>query len=262
MLFERHTVTCSYARRSKNLPSHLESLEVMPPISAPLRIVLLTLFVVLAGACGARSSAPTTPNKVVEMEALRIVAKHDPAGSYSFESYDAEELFRRAKDLSRLLKNEFIYEPGRPFEANVDDAIGRLLQWGVAEKRPSAEGEVIAPLSSGLKHLLLLSELLRPYGEAVWLAADALGVLKEAPLDPKEWSRRALDRGRAAFLAGRLRRSESLSKALLDNALAMYRDRGVVVQGEGKGGKLSLGPGYTEAEKLHELTAEVDVFFN
>ncbi len=30
------------------------------------------------------------------MEALRIVAKHDPGGQYSFESYDAEELFERA----------------------------------------------------------------------------------------------------------------------------------------------------------------------
>jgi tetratricopeptide (TPR) repeat protein len=47
-------------------------------------------------ACGSRQAEPTTPNKVVEMEALRIVAKHDEQGSYSFESYDAEELFRRA----------------------------------------------------------------------------------------------------------------------------------------------------------------------
>ena len=44
----------------------------------------------------ARTAQPTTPNKVVEMEALRIVAKHDEEGNYSFESYDAEELFQRA----------------------------------------------------------------------------------------------------------------------------------------------------------------------
>ena len=30
------------------------------------------------------------------MEALRIVAKHDTEGQYTFESYDAEELFSRA----------------------------------------------------------------------------------------------------------------------------------------------------------------------
>ena len=180
--------------------------------------------------------------------------------SFGGQGAPPSELFKRAKALSRLLKNEFIYEPGRPFEANVDDALARLLQWGLAEKRPHDRGEVIIPLSSGLKNLLLLSELLRPFAEGVWLVADALAVLKDGPLEPKEWSRRAMDRGRAAFLAGRLRRSESLSKALLDNALAMYRDRGVVVQAEGKAGKLSLGSGY--ADRLQDLTEEVDVFFS
>jgi glycerol-3-phosphate O-acyltransferase len=182
--------------------------------------------------------------------------------SFGGQGAPIQELFKRAKDLSRLLKNEFIYEPGRPFEANVDDALARLLQWGLAEKRPREDGEVIAPLSSGLKYLLLLSELLRPFAEGVWIVADTLTELRAGPLEPKEWSRRAMDRGRAAFLAGRLRRSESLSKALLDNALAMYRDRGVVAQGEGKAGKLSLGSGLAEEDKLHKLTEEIAVFFN
>ena len=182
--------------------------------------------------------------------------------SFGGQGAPAGELFKRAKALSRLLKNEFIYEPGRPFEANVDDALAHLLQWGLAEKRPHEGGEVMVPLSSGLKNLLLLSELLRPFAEGVWLVADALALLAGGPLEPKEWSRRAMDRGRAAFLAGRLRRSESLSKALLDNALAMYRDRGVLVQAEGKAGKLSLGGGYAEAGKLQQLNDEIDVFFN
>ena len=172
------------------------------------------------------------------------------------------ELLRRAKDLSRLLKNEFIYEPNRPFEAIVDDALTRLLRWGLAEKRVQDGSEVLVPSAAGGKWLILLSELLRPFAEAVWLAADALSILSKAPLDPREWTKQALDRGRAAYLAGRLRRSESLSKPLLDNALAMFRDRGVVAQGEGKGGKLSLAPASTPAEKLSELTGEVDLFFS
>ncbi|MFT3923142.1 MAG: tetratricopeptide repeat protein [Myxococcales bacterium] len=56
----------------------------------------LLLSLALSSGCAARTAQPTTPNKVVEMEALRIVAKHDEAGNYSFESYDAEELFQRA----------------------------------------------------------------------------------------------------------------------------------------------------------------------
>lgn len=50
----------------------------------------------LCVACAAQKPPSTTPNRVVEMEALRIVAKHDEQGGYSFESYNAEELFTRA----------------------------------------------------------------------------------------------------------------------------------------------------------------------
>ncbi len=54
------------------------------------------LLVTLASlqACS-RKGETTTPTKVVEMDPLRIVAKHDEGGAYSFESYDAEELFKR-----------------------------------------------------------------------------------------------------------------------------------------------------------------------
>jgi tetratricopeptide (TPR) repeat protein len=56
----------------------------------------ISLLVALAAlpACG-RKAETTTPTKVVEMDPLRIVAKHDEGGAYSFESYDAEELFKR-----------------------------------------------------------------------------------------------------------------------------------------------------------------------
>ena len=57
-------------------------------------IFLLSLALLVA--CGARSAQPTTANKLVEMEGVRIVATHDAQGGYSFESYDAEELFKRA----------------------------------------------------------------------------------------------------------------------------------------------------------------------
>jgi tetratricopeptide (TPR) repeat protein len=61
----------------------------------------LSLILALASAltlcaCGARSAHSATPNQVVEMEGVRIVAKPDAQGGYSFESYDAEDLFRRA----------------------------------------------------------------------------------------------------------------------------------------------------------------------
>jgi tetratricopeptide (TPR) repeat protein len=65
-------------------------------MASSLSRVPLLLLACTVGACAARGAQPTTPEKVVEMEALRILAKHDDQGRYSFESYDAEDLFQRA----------------------------------------------------------------------------------------------------------------------------------------------------------------------
>jgi hypothetical protein len=79
-------------------------------------------------------------------------------------------------------------------------------------------------------------------------------------MEPKEWTQKALDRGRAAYLAGRVRRVESLSKATLENALAMLRDRGVLLPAVGKGAKLALAPSFQQEGKLPSLSDEVDLF--
>jgi glycerol-3-phosphate O-acyltransferase len=180
----------------------------------------------------------------------------------SFEGQAAPlaELLRRAKDLSRLFKHEFIYEPGRPFEAIVEETLDQLIRGGLAERRGTAASPEIVPTPSGANSLRLLSELLRPFGEGVWLAADALSLLLQGPMDAKEWSRQALDRGRAAYLAGRIRRAESLSKATLENALLLFRDRGVLGPAEGKGAKMALAEPFRTREKLQPLTEEADRF--
>jgi glycerol-3-phosphate O-acyltransferase len=169
-------------------------------------------------------------------------------------------LLLRAKELSRLFKHEFIYEPGRPFEAIVDETFHLLLRWGLAEKRGPAPVEEVLPAVAGVRKLVLLADLLRPFAEGVWLAATSLTLLSRGPMDAKEWSRAALERGRAAYLAGRIRRAESLSKATLDNALLMLMDRGIAVQGEGKSAVLSLAPAWQAPEKLAQLAAEIDLY--
>ncbi len=167
------------------------------------------------------------------------------------------ELMRRAKELSRLFKYEFIYEPGRSFEVTVDETFARMLQWGVAEKRE----DFILPTPAGVRMIQLLSELLRPFGEGVWTAMDSLSLLEAGPLEPNDWLRKALDRGRAAYLAGRILRNESLSKATFENAVAMLRDRAVLLPQTDSGSKtLELAPGFREPAKLSALADEVDLF--
>jgi hypothetical protein len=71
----------------------------------------------------------------------------------------------------------------------------------------------------------------------------------------REWMRQALDRGRAAWLAGRVLRLEALTKPTLENAVQMFRDRGVVV-----GAKLQLTPEWASKEKVEALAGEADLF--
>ena len=170
------------------------------------------------------------------------------------------ELMRRAKELSRLLKNEFIFEPGRPFEAIVDETFGCLMAWGLLERRADGAEPMVLPTAPGARLLHLLAELLRPFGEGYWVAADALLLLAGGPMDPKEWMSRALDRGKAAWLAGRIRRIEALSKATLENALVTYRERGALGPAEGKGAKLALTGDWRTPEKLGGLAEEIDRF--
>jgi len=103
--------------------------------------------------------------------------------------------------------------------------------------------------------LSLLAELLRPFGEGAWVASDGLRLLLAGPMAAREWMRQTLDRGRAAYLAGRILRLEALTRPTLENAVQMLRDRGVVV-----GAKLQLTPEWASRDKLAALADEADLF--
>ncbi len=134
----------------------------------------------------------------------------------------------------------------------MDETFALLCRWGLVEK---TAGDAVQPVARGVRMLALLAELLRPFGEGAWVTADSLQLLLPSPLGAKEWMRLALDRGRAAYLAGRISRLEALSKPTLENALAGFRDRGVVV-----GAKLQLTPEWASKERLATLGEEADRF--
>ena len=161
------------------------------------------------------------------------------------------DLLRRAREASRLVKYEFIFPPGKSLESTVDETFALLLRWGLVERA----GDAVQPAARGLRMLSLLAELLRPFGEAAWVAADGLKLLLGGPLPGREWMRQTLDRGRAAYLAGRILRLEALTKPTLENALQMLRDRGAVV-----GAKIQLTPDWASKEKIAALADEVDLF--
>jgi glycerol-3-phosphate O-acyltransferase len=171
--------------------------------------------------------------------------------SYGGQRAPRTAVLDRARELSRLLKHEFIFEPGRSLESTVEEMLQLLVRWGIVVR----EGDDVVPVPAGVRLGQLLGDLLRPYLEGILVAVDALHPLLAGPMPAREWTRQALDRGRAAWLAGRVRRIESLSKATLENSLVMLRDRDVV-----RGARLEVTPEFRSKEKIGALADEVDQY--
>ena len=171
--------------------------------------------------------------------------------SYGGQRAPRTAVLDRARELSRLLKHEFIFEPGRSLESTVEEMLQLLVRWGIVVR----EGEDVVPVPVGVRLGQLLGDLLRPYLEGALVAVDALDPLLAAPMPTREWTRQALDRGRAAWLAGRVRRVESLSKATLESSLVMLRERDVV-----RGARLELTAEFRSREKIAALADEVDQY--
>ncbi len=155
----------------------------------------------------------------------------------------------RAFFLSRLLKLEFTYRAGAEQDGVFEEQLGSLERLGAAAR----EGRGL--VAGGDRDALdFLADLTRPALESYRVAAEALGAAFPAdePSDRRALLRLALDRGRAAFLAGRLSHREALSKATLENAVEWMVQQGAVRESDGK---LRLSPDWRDGRAAEHLAA-------
>jgi tetratricopeptide (TPR) repeat protein len=196
--------------------------------------VFVTLSVFTCVACGARQTPPTIPDKVVEMEALRIVAKHDEQGHYSFQSYDAEELFQQANtelDAGRCLEAVLLYDrvvaefaASRFTSAAYYNAGLCLAQLGEKQGALKHFDALITQLpdSPDVKHASFQAGHLRAALEdwsAALVLADALGARTD--LDPSERVEAMALRAQALLGQRQLEQAEHQAQ----QALTFYRTR-------------------------------------
>jgi glycerol-3-phosphate O-acyltransferase len=90
-----------------------------------------------------------------------------------------------------------------------------------------------------------LADLLRDALESYLLAARTAEELKPEGSDKKEFLKRALEAGRADFLAGTITASEALSKTTLENALQFLTEQHFLTDKDKK-----LTPGTSSAAEL------------
>ncbi len=138
----------------------------------------------------------------------------------------------RALWLSRLFKLEFMYRVGASFDQIFSENLEFLVRVGALHR----EGERLRPGSEPWA-LDFLAELVRSYLESYRLTAEtALALPSDArslALGRQGLVHEALDRGRAAFLSGRLALRESLSKATIENAGEWLVSQRVIAEDSG-----------------------------
>ncbi len=152
----------------------------------------------------------------------------------------------RALFLSRLLKVEFLYRVGAPFEEIFQETVDRLVQ----EELLVRNGPTLARASTpGAQDTLdFYAELLRDFLESYLLAALTLeDVAAAGTMDRKTFIRAALEVGKAEYMAGRIQARESLARTTIENAIAYFLERKILQGGEKR---FSVGPAYaTEAAR-------------
>jgi glycerol-3-phosphate O-acyltransferase len=163
-------------------------------------------------------------------------------------SGNTAELKERARWLARLFKLEFMYRVGATTDEIWSETLPFLARLGLVRQdgdRVSVEGEPDT--------LWFLADLTRAYAEAYRVVGETL--LAAPSLDKKTLVRESLERGRAAFLEGRIALRESISRFTIENAADWFRQQGAI--SPGADGKPALDAAW-RSERLPSLLRELD----
>jgi glycerol-3-phosphate O-acyltransferase len=157
-----------------------------------------------------------------------------------------ESVRERALVLSRLLKMEFIFPVGQSFDQLFDSTVEHLLALGLVVR--DEQTIVIAPETHGRPSVQFLADLLLDVLESYLIAARQVAETSNEGQEKKEFLKRALENGRADFLAGTVLSAEAVSKSSLESALTYLIEQGFLSDAKKK-----LVPGKPVAELIAQL---------
>ena len=137
----------------------------------------------------------------------------------------------KARELSRAFKLEFIFRPGSSYDALFADAVRGAQGIGFIH----ADGGSLVVVDTPEAHFAghFARNLIANFVEAYAVIGDALPVALASPMEERALFEALLERMKAAALAGEVVCAEVASKALVENAVASWAERGLVKK-EGK----------------------------
>lgn len=159
-------------------------------------------------------------------------------------SSDEAAIRAHTLELSRLLKNEFIYGAGT-FNSIFDERVERLVRQGLIARGSVAQVDQLFASPQNARQLRWLADLLKNFIESYLLASESLLLLLSGPRDYREWLDKALEKGRADFQSGKIGRAESLSKANIESAFRAFEGFGLLERCGDKNRSRKLAEGVT-----------------
>lgn len=151
------------------------------------------------------------------------------AGAAKHGLVDLEDLRARTLKLSRLLKLEFSYRVGETFETIFERTLEGLKQ----DRLVVEDAEGVHAAAGQAARLGLLAGQVTDFVESYLIAARGLETLT-APAPERDVVRRIHDLGEKMFFTGEVRRREACVRANYANALAYFKERGLVVEKDKK----------------------------
>ncbi|MSQ83956.1 MAG: hypothetical protein EXR77_13920 [Myxococcales bacterium] len=139
----------------------------------------------------------------------------------------ADILQLQTKFLSRLLKFEFVYEPGLSFEDQYARTLADFLQAGWLVRRGDGSLVVATTVRGALR---LYAKLLQNFVESYALVARTIGHLKQGPLSESAFVDHTQRVAQMAFDLGTIECYEAMSKSNLGNALRIFIEEGFIIE--------------------------------
>jgi glycerol-3-phosphate O-acyltransferase len=165
----------------------------------------------------------------------------------------------RVQALSRLFKHEFRFRADAPFDAIFDETLLEMQECGALRRDASG---ALSPGSggggwSGREWLELYAAIVQNFLEGYRVAARGLALLLKGPMTPKDLTKKSLAQGSRMFFAGELSRRESVSRPLIENALAAFVDQGYLKREDGK---LALAETFATQRAVATIESRIALF--
>jgi glycerol-3-phosphate O-acyltransferase len=186
--------------------------------------------------------------------ATAILAKLEDGPSMA--PHDLQDM---TKFLSRMLKFEFVYEPGVGFEQQYTQTLADFIAAGWLVQRGHGDLVVASQVRGALR---MYAKLLQSFVESYALMADAVRVLGKGPVSEAAFFDSVQIEAQKAFDLGTVECYEAVSKVNLTNALQIFREQGfVTVTTDGSGKKrvklLGLAAGPEPAARFAAFVAQL-----